>query len=578
MSADNGLFPPILQAYLPAFNVKTAINSGITIPYNISEFNSFSDITNVHVSITRQSDYTSLFDSTNYIKGIWIAVNTTDPSQFTENSITIPPSVFNKGNFAYNEYYKVQVRLSKDNQYRGEVKTALSEYLTNEAHLANFSEWSTVCAIKFIAPSTLKVVGNGAELQIFNPENPNNNTINNSNLTLSCKYIKEDIDDVTLPAEEPNESIRYGKNDNEYLSTYQIRLKSGNTAIFDSGILTTDINNPNSFVFTIPYQFSGDETDTLEVEYTTNDLYTETLIYGIKASYNSDGWNHQDDIAESLGIDTVIGKVNITFEPKGESYPTDNKPRLMVRRASDKDNFTRWDTIWTKAVPHGNAAIPYDDFTIESGVLYKYEINYIREEENEQHQIVDQTYTITEGPILSVFDNAFLTGEGTQLCVKFNPNLSNYRRNISDNVVTTIGSKYPYITRNGDMDYRSFTLSGTIAYEMDVEHQFSSRTSIYGNWINVYGSYFVNRFFNQQNDRVTQRKFRELVMNYLYDDKPKLFRSTPEGNILVRITDVSLTPNQQLSRMIYDFSCTVTEIGEANVENCKLYKIQDYGD
>ena len=101
MSADNGLFPPILQAYLPAFNVKTAINSGITIPYNISEFNSFSDITNVHVSITRQSNYTSLFDSTNYIKGIWIAVNTTDPPQFTENSITIPPSVFNKSNFAF---------------------------------------------------------------------------------------------------------------------------------------------------------------------------------------------------------------------------------------------------------------------------------------------------------------------------------------------------------------------------------------------------------------------------------------------------------------------------------------------
>ena len=564
MSADNGLFPPILQAYLPAFNVKTAINSGITIPYNISEFNSFSDITNVHVSITRQSNYTSLFDSTNYIKGIWIAVNDTESTpeniQFTEDSITIPPSVFNKNNFAYNEYYKVQVRLSKDDHYQGKVKTELSEYLTNESFLADFSEWSTVCAIKFIAPPKFNLDGNGeshAPGETFN--------LTSGNLTLSGVYEKDSdaMDNVTYP-----DDVKNVKNDNEYLSTYQIRLKSGNTAIFDSGILTTDINNPNSFVFTIPYQFSDDETDTLEVEYTTNDLYTETLTYTVAADYSSEGWNYQDDVSESLGIDTVIGKVNITFEPKGETYVDDT--RLMIRRASDKDNFTRWDTIWTKALnDNTNAAIPYDDFTIESGVLYKYEISYFKN---------DVTYTITEGPILSVFDNAFLTGEGTQLCVKFNPNLSNYRRNISDNVVTTIGSKYPYITRNGNMDYRSFTLSGTIAYEMDAEHQFSSRTSIYGDWINVYGSYFVNRFFNQQNDRVTQRKFRELVMNYLYDDKPKLFRSTPEGNILVRITDVSLTPNQQLSRMIYDFSCTVTEIGEANVENCKLYKIQDYGD
>ena len=52
----------------------------------------------------------------------------------------------------------------------------------------------------------------------------------------------------------------------------------------------------------------------------------------------------------------------------------------------------------------------------------------------------------------------------------------------------------------------------------------------------------------------------------------------PEGNILVRLTDVSLTPKTEIGRMIYDFSCTATEIGDASVENCKMYKIQDYGD
>ena len=59
---------------------------------------------------------------------------------------------------------------------------------------------------------------------------------------------------------------------------------------------------------------------------------------------------------------------------------------------------------------------------------------------------------------------------------------------------------------------------------------------------------------------------------------PKLFRSTPEGNILVTLSNISFTPNQTLGRMIYDFSCTATEIGEANIQNYKLYEIQDFGD
>jgi hypothetical protein len=30
--------------------------------------------------------------------------------------------------------------------------------------------------------------------------------------------------------------------------------------------------------------------------------------------------------------------------------------------------------------------------------------------------------------------------------------------------------------------------------------------------------------------------------------------------------------------MIYDFSCTATEIGECSIDNYKLYQIQDFGD
>ena len=570
--AESGLFPPIIDSYLPAIDISTLLgdNGSLEIPFNISDYNNIGDIKSVHVTITRQSNYTSLFDSVNYIRGVYVA--NIDDLVDKEYNLVINNEVgiFNISNLAYNEYYKVQVRLSKDDSYEGELKQELSEYLTNESNLLKFSEWSTVCLIRFIAPSTIALDCNGTAL-----DSQTEHSFSSSNLTLSGKYIKQDMNNVAYP-----KGIRDGDNDQEYLSFYKVtwyRNQSGTyEEIGNSGNLSIETNTPDSFIYNIPYFFAQDDADEdkfkIRLDYITNDKYEGYEEYVIIADYRQgDPWNTEGNhISELLGIDTVIGKVNITFEPRDPQVQVPQGSHLMIRRASDQDNFTKWDVIWTKTISEAlTAALSYDDFTIESGILYKYEITYTEGA---------NSYTIVEGPILSVFDNAFLTGQGTQLCVRFNTNISNYRHNFGDNIVTTLGSQYPYVSRNGTMNYRSFSLSGTIAYEMDVENQFATRSSIYGEWINVYGSYFVNRFMNQQNDRVTQRKLRELVMDYLYNDKPKLFRSTPEGNILVRITDVSLTPNQQLSRMIYDFSCTVTEIGEASVENFKLYQIQDYGD
>jgi hypothetical protein len=39
-------------------------------------------------------------------------------------------------------------------------------------------------------------------------------------------------------------------------------------------------------------------------------------------------------------------------------------------------------------------------------------------------------------------------------------------------------------------------------------------------------------------------------MEFLYDGQVKLFRSPTEGNYLIRLTDVSFSPNEQLGRMI----------------------------
>lgn len=69
-----------------------------------------------------------------------------------------------------------------------------------------------------------------------------------------------------------------------------------------------------------------------------------------------------------------------------------------------------------------------------------------------------------------------------------------------------------------------------------------------------------------------ERKFRELVMSWLSDGTPKLFRSETEGNMIVAVTAASFTPYNK-TRLIYNVSCTLTEIAEYNLENLILYNL-----
>ena len=570
--AEGGLFPPIIQAYLPAIAIKNE-EPFITIPYNTSEYNTLSDIKSIQISITRQSNYDSLFDKNKYRRGIYVINNTSLTSE--DNTLIISKDILNMSQLSYNEYYKVQLRFSKIpcpiNAEPGQaclIGEQLSLYLLDESNLTQFSEWSTVCLIRFIAPPVI-TIDSTAGLIYPSQDQP---TLHSSNLTIYGNYKKENINapDNPFPSEIDNGTI-----DKEYLSSYQIKLLTIDNSpevIFDSGSINVNKENPNEFYYEIPYFFNNNDTLTLQFTYVTANLYTETLSNNISVSYDSSSWVNQSYVEEVTSIDNVIGKVNISFMPQDEEVPVPAGSILTVRRGNDQDGFKIWDTIWSKTLQSPlDTTLSVDDFTVESGVLYKYEITFTDPSTNDN-------YTIVEGPVMTIFDHAFLTGEGTQLCVKFNPNIGSYKINVGDNITNTLGSQYPFTQRNGDMYYRTFSLSGTIAYEMDVQHQFYTRTEMYGEWIDVYGSYFINHYINQQNDKITQRKFREKVMEYLYNDIPKLFRSTPEGNILVTITDVNLTPNQQVGRLVYDFSCTATEIGEASIENCKLYKIQDFGD
>ena len=56
--------------------------------------------------------------------------------------------------------------------------------------------------------------------------------------------------------------------------------------------------------------------------------------------------------------------------------------------------------------------------------------------------------TIAE-PVMVTLQDMFLTRAGQQLRIKFNPQVSGFKKVMTESLTQTLGSKYPYIKRNG---------------------------------------------------------------------------------------------------------------------------------
>ena len=79
--------------------------------------------------------------------------------------------------------------------------------------------------------------------------------------------------------------------------------------------------------------------------------------------------------------------------------------------------------------------------------------------------------------------------------------------------------------------------------------------------------------FQGINDELLEKKYRDYVISFLYKNAVRLFKSPTEGNVLVKLMNISLTPKQELNRIVYDFTATAFEIDEFTIENCIKYGI-----
>ena len=90
---------------------------------------------------------------------------------------------------------------------------------------------------------------------------------------------------------------------------------------------------------------------------------------------------------------------------------------------------------------------------------------------------------------MMLFDDMYLTGGDGQLNIRFDPSVTSFKRTVSESRTDTIGSKYPYVKRNGYIEYRQFPIGGTITHLMDPSHLITSREEVFRDSLNCYSEF-----------------------------------------------------------------------------------------
>ena len=535
MAVLSNFYPPIVETYMPAF-VNT---QACRVYFALSQYINKEDIKGIHVVVRDQYRNLSALDPIKYPSEMMLLPGTLneDPEVKTEYKYYIEINNSDiKNGFTNDLYYKVQIRFSTIESPNSQ---AADGWLSS--NLSNFSEWSTVTLVRSIPTPTFSIKC-GKESEWYD----------NENFDLAWSIANTQlIGKLTFE----------GNNTPEALRSYRVILQSHSGEVLsDSGELFSNITN-NEFIYVLKYGLSANYDYKFIVEYTTTNLYKETNEYTFKVVADS---SLNMDVLMSGEKDPENGRICINI--KKAEINSGFSGTLLIRRTSSKSNFTIWEDMYTRNFENEKVIdFTWYDYSIESGVWYDYAVQAI-DPDNKRGAM-----TRFIEPSMIIFEHMYLTGADRQLKIEFNPTVSSFKRNYVETKSDTLGSKYPFIRRNAITEYAQIPISGLIASDMDEDNLFTSPQEIYGENEHYYHDY--NRDYNitKVNDIVYEKAFRDKVEAFLCDGKVKLFRSPTEGVFLVRLMDVSFTPQQPLGRRIWNFSATAYEVAEVNEENLKKY-------
>lgn len=542
MAININLYPPIVDTYIPAFLVDSGTDKDICrIYFTLSQFNTTNDIKNIQVTVRSQYTNLSVLDKSKYPSEVMLTSIQEDTNRTSDDKyyIELNKTDIQGGQFEINQYYKVQMRFTHVDA--ADVSLAAPQAIDGwlAANINLFSEWSTVCLVRGISTPQLAVSGFTIEEGKLSWANQNPIIYG----TLSFKNNEE----------------------TERLKSYQIKLyDKDNNLLTDSGVQYT---NENSFSYGFKYNFIADAAYKFTIECTTMNLYS------VIATYEFTTASEETEILD-ITFNAITDEENgmIVLNIKKSNITDGFTGELVLRRASNKTNFTIWEDLKTYKYD-GATSIKevFNDMTIESGVWYKY---YLQKRSDE----VAASTKYIKTPLMIIFDDMFLTTKNRQLKIKFNPTVSSFKRTIQESRTDTLGSQFPFIRRNGHANYAQFPIGGLISFQIDESELFTSLEELFGEHLYLYTSHNDKQRITEANDIVYEKLFKDKVIEFLYDEHPKLFRSATEGNFIVKVMDASFSPNATLGRRIVSFTATAYEIAECNIDNFKKYNILEGND
>lgn len=152
---------------------------------------------------------------------------------------------------------------------------------------------------------------------------------------------------------------------------------------------------------------------------------------------------------------------------------------FVITRSSAESNFTEWIEISRFTLQSQfPSTIHHRDMTVEQGIEYKYALQQYNihdvYSEKEYQSDANGKYNTT----IADFEDVFLSDGERQLRVRFNPKIAKFTTTIPEKKVETVGSKYPFIFRNGSVAYKEFSIAGLISYQMDEARLFLNQAEM----------------------------------------------------------------------------------------------------
>ena len=526
------LYPPYIEGTIPAFYGDT-----IKVPFTMNPAVSKNEVAGFALKIKN--------------------INTND--ELDNITIDIDESFWN-GDYIVEFSWASKTKII-GNSYKLQL-AYINKFEKDGKEVTEIGYYSTVGIVKYTHEPNVEIINNNS--------NNNNQIMGNVNHTeFYGRYTSQDLTEKVYSYQ----FDLYNSQGNLFESSGEILHNNEEGTSLITNSLTTYIECKNKYL--VKKQLDYNESYTISYSITTvNGL---TYSASPKMVQNTESVSSILKCAPEVKLDVENGRVEISFHPDEHSMLSG---KFYLLRSSSKDNFNHWDQIHNFVFNNQiTSNWKWYDYTVEHGVEYIYAF-----QQYNSHGVVSREKR-AQNSIIAEFDSMFLYDGIRQLKINFNPKVSSFKINILESKNDTIGGQFPYFFRNGSVSYKEFPISGLISYQSDNDELFMSKEElglaeplvqrpqgeiVGGAWATKTPT---TNLLSYNFD--AERIFKQKVLEFLTDGKPKLFRSASEGSYIVRLMNTSLSPNDTLGRMLHTFSSTAYETANMNYDNLVKYGMID---